>query len=104
MPKKDSEPKKPSLTLSSKVASMSTAANANDFASMLATEMEKQREHLKEDMAGLIKTSLVPIQASIANFHEMVDALGRRVASVETTVGENFDALFRAEKAITASA
>lgn len=52
-------------------------------------------------MAGPIKTSLAPIQASIANFQEMVDTLGRRVASVETTVDENFDALFRAEKAIT---
>ena len=80
---------------------MATAANANNLAMMLATEMEKQREHLKEGMAGLIKTSLAPIQASIANFHEMVDTLGRRVAAVETTAGDNFDALFKAEKAIT---
>lgn len=52
-------------------------------------------------MAGLIKTSLSPIQASIVNFHEMVDTLGRKVASVETTAGENFDALFKAKKAIS---
>ena len=68
---------------------------------MLATEMEIQREHLKEDMAGLIKTSLEPIQASIANFHEMVNTLGRRVTAVETTTGENFDALFKPQEAIT---
>ncbi|XP_053169824.1 NACHT, LRR and PYD domains-containing protein 12-like [Scomber japonicus] len=68
---------------------------------MLATEMEIQREHLKEDMAGLIETSLEPIQASIVNFHEMVNTLGRRVTAVETITSENFDALFKAEKAIT---
>lgn len=100
MSKKESETKKPSRTLSSKVANMANAANDNDLAVMLATEMEKQREHFKEDMASLIKTSLAPIQASIANFHEMVDTLGRRVAAVETTAGDNFDALFKAEKAI----
>lgn len=89
MPKKDYETKKPSPALSSKKANMANAANADDLAMMLATEMVKQREHLKEDMAGLIKTSLAPIQASITNIHEMVDTLGRRAAAVETTTGKN---------------
>lgn len=49
----------------------------------------------------MIKTSLAPIQASVENFHEMVDTLGRRVTAVETTADNNFDALFKAAKAIT---
>lgn len=90
MSKKEFETKKPSRTLSSKVANMENAANDNDLAVMFATKMEKQREHFKEDMASLI----------IANFHEMVDTLGRRGAAAETTAGDNFNALFKAEKAI----
>ena len=54
------------------------------LAMMLVAEMERQYEHLKEDMADLIKKSLLPIKASSANFHEMVDSLGRRVAALET--------------------
>ena len=58
-------------------------------------------EHFKEDMVELIQSSLVPIQASIETFHETMDTLGKRVASVEITTGENFEALAKAEKAIT---
>ena len=47
---KDSETKRP--TLSSKVASMATAASTDDLATMLAKEMVQQREYFKEDMAG----------------------------------------------------
>ncbi|KAL2092687.1 hypothetical protein ACEWY4_012485 [Coilia grayii] len=101
MSKKESETKKSSHTLSAKVANMATTANTDDFAMMLSTEMEKQREHFKEDMSALITTSLAPIQASLANFHEMVKTLEQRVTAVETTVGANFDALFKAEKAIS---
>lgn len=87
-------------TLSTKVANMAVAAANNDLAQMLAGEMEKQREHLREDMASLIRLSLAPIQSSIATFNELVDTLGHRVTSVEATTGENFEALCKAEKAI----
>ena len=96
---KDSETKR--STLSSKVASMATAASTDDLAMMLAKEMVKQREYFKEDMAELIESSLAPIQASIATFHETMDTLGKRVTSVEITTGDNFEALAKAEKAIT---
>ena len=96
---KDSQTKR--STLSSKVASMATAATTDDLAMMLAKEMVKQREYFKEDMAELIESSLAPIQASIATFHETMDTLGKRVTSVEITTGDNFEALAKAEKAIT---
>lgn len=99
MSKKESE-KKPSRTISSRVANMAAAANAEDFGVILAAEMEKQREYLKMDMTSLINTSLAPIQASIANFQEAVDTLEKRVAAVENTAGDNFDALFKAEQDI----
>lgn len=79
--------KESSRTLSSKVASMATAVNADDFGMILAAEMEKQREHLKMDMAVLINTSLAPIHASIANFQETVDTLEKRVTSESTAGG-----------------
>lgn len=100
MSKKEPE-RKSSRTLSNKVASMAAAVSTGDIATLLAAEMEKQREHLKMDMTALIKTSLAPIQASIANFQEMVDDLDKRVTAVESTAGENFDSLFRAEQDIT---
>lgn len=87
-------------TLSTKVANMATAAASNELAQILAGEMEKQREHLREDMASLIQSSLEPIQSSIDTFKELVDTLGQRVTSVEATTGENFEALCKAEKAI----
>lgn len=48
-------------------------------------------------MAALITS----IPASIATFQEMVETLGKRVTSMETTAGENFEALSIAEKSIT---
>ena len=72
---KDSETKR--STLSSKVASMATAASTDDLAMMLAKEMVKQREYFKEDMAELIESCLAPMQASIATFHETMDTLGK---------------------------
>ena len=71
--------------LSSKEASTMSAASTNDLATMISTEMEKQCDHIKEDMAAL----MVPIQAFIATFQEMVDTLGKRFTSVETTAVKN---------------
>lgn len=88
-------------SLSAKVAKMATDAASNGLAPLLAGEMEKLREHLREDMTTLIQTSLAPIQSSIASFQESVDSLGHRVTSVETAAGENFEALCKAEKAIS---
>lgn len=84
----DQDPKRTSI--SSKLAKMATAASvANEEFSlnMLTTELEKQREHLKEDMSALIKASLAPIQLSIESFQETVDAFGKRLATVETMAG-----------------
>lgn len=79
---------------------MATSAANNELAVMLASEMEKQRVNLRQDMTALIQSSLTPIQASLTGFQETVDTLDRRVTSVETTAGENFEALCKAEKAI----
>ncbi|KAI4895732.1 hypothetical protein NFI96_005495 [Prochilodus magdalenae] len=87
-------------TLSSKVAKMASSEANNELAVILASEMEKQRVNLREDMAALIQSSLAPIQSSLTVFQETVDTLDRRVTSVETTAGENFEALGKAEKAI----
>ncbi|KAL0169447.1 hypothetical protein M9458_034043 [Cirrhinus mrigala] len=77
-------------------------ANEEFSLSMLTTELEKQREHLKEDMSVLIKSSLTPIQLSIESFQVTVDAFGKRLATVETTAVENFEALSKAEADIAA--
>ncbi len=99
----DQEPKKTSI--SSKLAEMAAAASeANEECSMsmLTMELEKQREYLKEDMSALIKSSLAPIQLSIESFQETVDAFGKRLSTVETTAGGNFEALAKAEADIAA--
>lgn len=101
--KTDQDPKKTSI--SSKLAKMAAAtleANEEFSMSMLTMELEKQCEYLKEDMSALIKSSLAPIQLSIESFQETVDAFGKRLTSVETTVGENFEALAKAEADIAA--
>lgn len=73
----------------------------NELDMVLAAEMGKQCENLREDMAALIQSSLAPIQSLITTFQETVDTLGQRVTSVETTAVENFEALSKAEKAIS---
>lgn len=101
--KTDQDPKKTSI--SSKLAKMAAAASeVNEEFSMstLTLELEKQREYLKEDMSALIKSSLAPIQLSIESFQETVDTFGKRLTSVETTAGENFEALAKAETDIAA--
>lgn len=101
--KTDQDSKKTSI--SSKLAKMAVAASeANEefSLSMLTTELEKQRVYLKEDMSALIKSSLAPIQLSIESFQETVDAFGKRLTTVETTAGENFEALVKAEADIAA--
>lgn len=94
---KNKEEKK--QTLSSKVANMASESS-NELAVMLAKEMEKQRVNLREDMTALIQSSLAPIQSALTSFQETVDTIDRRVTSVETTAGENFEALSKAERAI----
>ncbi|KAL0150370.1 hypothetical protein M9458_054187 [Cirrhinus mrigala] len=84
------------------MATAASEANEEFSLSMLTTELEKQSEHLKEDMSALIKSSLTPIQLSIESFQETVDAFGKRLATVETTAGENFEALSKAEADIAA--
>lgn len=89
-------------TLSSKVASMAAASKGGEepSTSVLTELLEKQREHLKEDMSSLIQTTLDPIKISIEAFREKLDTLGRRFDSLETSTSENFTALTRAEAAI----
>ncbi|KAL0173576.1 hypothetical protein M9458_029544 [Cirrhinus mrigala] len=84
------------------MATAASEANEEFSLSMLTTELEKQREHLKEDMSALIKSSLTPIQLSIESFQETVDAFGKRLVTVETTAAENFEALSKAEADIAA--
>lgn len=38
-------------------------------------------------------SSLAPIQLSMESFKETVDAFGKRLTTVETMAGENFEAL-----------
>lgn len=91
-------------SMSSKLAKMAMGDSETEELSLnkLTSELEKQREYLKDDMSALIKSSLAPIQLSIELFKETVDTLGKRLTTVESTAGENFEALNRAEADIAA--
>lgn len=67
---------------------------------MLVAELNKQRSSLREDMSTLIQNSLSPLQASVDALHGTVNSFQTRLARVETTAGENFESLTKAEKAI----
>ncbi|KAL7392371.1 hypothetical protein ABVT39_023864 [Epinephelus coioides] len=66
----------------------------------LIAELEKQCSSLKEDMSNLIRDSIRPLQASVDALHKTVNTFQNRLTRVETTAGDNFDKLVKAEAVI----
>lgn len=60
----------------------------------LVSELAKQREVLKEDMAALILNSVKPLQTSVDTSFQS------QLTSTEVIVGENFESLVAAESTI----
>lgn len=99
-------------TISSKLAQMATASNEANVTQegdgnsgdlsmdKLIAELAKQRTSLKEDMSTLIQDSITPLQASVDALHETVNSFQRRLTRVETTAGENFENIAKAEAVI----
>ncbi|KAL1276308.1 hypothetical protein QQF64_035931 [Cirrhinus molitorella] len=99
-------------SVASKLASMVAASSqeenqvaegmVDDSLSMtqLISELAKQREVLKEDMASLILNSVKPLQTSVDALHNMVNSFQSRLTSPEVIVGENFERLVAAESII----
>lgn len=77
--------------------------NVDDSLSMtqLISELAKQRETLKEDMAALILNSVKPLQTSVDALHDTVNSFQSRLTSTETIAGENFERLVAAESTIS---
>ncbi len=66
----------------------------------LISELAKQREVLKEDMAALILNSVKPLQTSVDALHDTVNSFQSRLTSTEVIVGENFERIVAAESTI----
>lgn len=66
----------------------------------LVSELAKQREVLKEDMAALILNSVKPLQTSVDAFHDTVNSFQSQLTSTEVNVGENFECLVAVESII----
>lgn len=103
------QPSTPTSSISSKLAAMVAADNneskrgssSTDLSmDKLIAQLEKQRSSLKEDMSVLIHDSITPLQASVDALHDTVNTFQNRLTRVETTAGENFDKLVKAEAVI----
>ncbi|KAL0188442.1 hypothetical protein M9458_015541 [Cirrhinus mrigala] len=66
----------------------------------LVSELAKQREVLREDMAALILNSVKPLHSSVDALHNTVNSFQSRLTSTEVIVGENFEWLVAAESTI----
>ncbi|CAI5682234.1 unnamed protein product [Oreochromis niloticus] len=66
----------------------------------LSAEFAKQRTSLKEDVSALIRDAIRPIQDSLDLLQTTVSSFQKRLTSVESIVGDNFERLTVAEASI----
>lgn len=66
----------------------------------LSAEFAKQRTSLKEDVSTLIQDAIRPIQDSLDSLQTTVTSFQKRLVSVESVAGDNFERLTVAESAI----
>lgn len=66
----------------------------------LSAEFAKQRASLKEDVSTLIQDAIRPIQDSLDSLQTTVTSFQKRLASVESVAGDNFERLTAAESTI----
>lgn len=66
----------------------------------LSAEFAKQRTTLKEDVSTLIQDAIKPIQESLGTLQSTVTSFQKRLSSVESVAGDNFERLTVAESAI----
>ena len=78
-----------------------TTANAEAVSvSQLVAELSKQRSSLKEDISALIQESIAPLQSSVNALTETVTGFQARLSATEVLAGDNFSAIFTADRKI----
>lgn len=66
----------------------------------LSAEFAKQRTSLKEDVSTLIQDAIRPIQDSLDSLQTTMTSFQKRLVSVESVAGDNFERLTAAESTI----
>ncbi|XP_014873801.1 E3 ubiquitin-protein ligase SMURF2-like [Poecilia latipinna] len=68
--------------------------------SQLVTELSKQRNNFKEDVATLIQESIRPLQASVDGLRDEVGSFQGRLVAAESLAGDNFQRICEAEAVV----
>lgn len=67
----------------------------------LSTEFAKQRTSLRDDISSLIQEAIKPLQATLDSLQTAVSSFQKRLTSVESVAGDNFERIAAAESTIT---